>query len=74
MNAITVVSLKILHFNVFEVYSDVNNYSNVSRVNFREREICMTIEYTGFELDFCLAYALIPCKFARKISSKQTEI
>ena len=31
-------------------------------------------QYTGFELDFCLALALIPCKFARKISSKQTEI
>ena len=29
------------------------------------------VEYTGFELDFCLAFALIPCNLHEKISSKQ---
>ena len=28
-------------------------------------------QYTVFELGFCGVFALIPCKFARKISSKR---
>ena len=33
--------------------------------------VFISFEYTDFELVFCLAFALIQCKFARKISSKQ---
>ena len=31
---------------------------------------CSDSQYTGFELDFCVAFALIPCNLHEKISSK----